>query len=219
MTSDDDLRLLLRSPALTLEPAPGLADRVRGQAKGVRRRRALGATGVTVAVAAVAALLAPAVADGIDGLRNRADQQAGPSAEPGFPNATSEVVTMRRLNGAQIVTWFEGSAWCTATSRVTSSRTCLRPVDPDARGLPKHLNQGATSLTVDGLPVVAGVAGADVSRVVVHMTDGREFDTDMVDGRGFVLRVWSGWLNGDPGTIAYYIGYDDLGHEVARVPA
>jgi hypothetical protein len=100
---------------------------------------------------------------------------------------------------------------------VTRAKTCAGPIAAAARGLPKHLNPGDSSLTVDGLPVVAGVAGVDVARVTVHMKDGRDFDTDLVNGRGFVRPVWSAWLRGDPGTVAYYVGYDHLGHEVARV--
>ena len=218
-TDEDDLRLLLHSPALGLEPEPGLADRVRGRARRVRRRRALVSTATAVALLAVGALLAPSVAGGIDGLRNRADQQAGPKRDPHYPDATSDVVTMRLLNGAKIVTWFEGSQWCTRTSRVTSTKLCLGPIKADARGLPKHLNPGTASLDVDGLPVVAGIAGVDVTQVTAHMKDGRDFDTDVVQGKGFVRPVWSAWLRGDPGTVAYYVGYDALGHEVARVDA
>ena len=217
-TDEDDLRLLLHSPALGLEPTPGLADTVRGRAKHVRRRRAVVSTAAVVAVLAAGALLAPSVADGIDGLRNRADQQAGPARDPHYPDATSDVVTMRLLNGAKIVTWYEGSQWCTRTSRVTSAKFCVGPIKAEARGLPRHLNPGTPSLNVDALPVVAGIAGTDVSQVKVHMKDGREFDTDLVQGKGFVRPVWSAWLRGDPGTVAYYIGYDALGHEVARVP-
>jgi len=218
-TDEDDLRVLLHSPALALEPEAGLADRVRGRAKHVRRRRAVVSTAAVVAVLAAGALLAPSVADGIDGLRNRADQQAGPARDPHYPDATSDVVTMRLLNGAKIVTWYEGSQWCTRTSRVTSAKFCVGPIKAEARGLPRHLNPGTPSLDVDALPVVAGIAGTDVSQVKVHMKDGREFDTDLVQGKGFVRPVWSAWLRGDPGTVAYYVGYDALGHEVARVQA
>jgi hypothetical protein len=216
-TDEEDLRLLLHSPALTLQPAPGLADRIRVKARHVRRRRAILSTAATVAVLAAAGAVAPSVADGIDGLRNRADQQAGPSKDPRHPNATTDVVTMRLLNGAEVVTWYEGSKWCTATSRVTSQTFCTGPISPDARGLPKHLNIGAPSLTVDNLPVVAGILGSGVHKVIVHMVDGREFDAEVVEGRGFVRPVWSARLRGEPGTVAYYLGYDRLGREVARV--
>ena len=216
-TDDDDLRVLLRSPALALEPAPRLADAVRGQARRTTRRKRLGTAAASLGVVAAAVTFGPAVADGFDALRNRDVQEAGPPRDPRFPAATSAVVTMRTLNGAQVVTWYERSSWCTAASRVSRSRTCVGPIDADATGIPKFLTAGAPSLTVDDRRVVAGVLGTDVNRVKVHLEDGREFAADVVEGDGFVRPVWSALLAGHAVPVEWVAGFDEQGREIVRV--
>jgi hypothetical protein len=217
-TDEDDLRLLLHSPALTLQPTPGLADTVRARARRVTRRRRL--TGAVASVALVAGGLAfgPAVADGIDGLRTReADSSPGFARDSRFPDATSDVVVMKTLRGAQLLTWYEGSEWCTVTTRVTQARTCVKPIDPNATGIPRYLGAGSPSLTVDDREVIAGVVGSGVSRVKVHLVDGRVYEGDIVEGRGFVRPVWCAVVEGPSSPVAYIAGYDQLGREVTRV--
>ena len=215
--TDDDVQVLLRSPALALEPAPGLADSVRGQARRTSRRRRAGAAVATLAVVGLGIAVGPAAVDAYDGLRNREVQEAGPPRDPRFPAATSAVVTMRTLNGAEVVTWYERSSWCTAASRVSRSRTCVGPVDEEARGIPRFLTAGSPSLTVDNRLVVAGVLGTDVVRVKVHLVDGREFEAEVVEGAGFVRPVWSALLAGHSVPVEWVAGFDTAGREVARV--
>ena len=216
-TDDEDLRTLLHSPALTLQPAPGLADTVRGRARRVtRRRRAAGALASVVLVAGGVAF-GPTVADGLDDLRNREDETPGFARDPRFPDATSDVVVMKTIRGAQLLTWYEGNEWCTVTTRVTQARTCVKPVDPDAAGIPRYLGAGSPSLTVDDREVIAGVVGTGVSRVRVHLVDGRAYEGDIVEGRGFVRPVWCAVVAGPSSPVAYIAGYDQLGREVARV--
>ena len=215
--TEEDLEVLLRSPALSLEPGRGLAEAARRQAGRVNRRRRVGAVLAAVGVAAGAITLGPAAVDAYDGLRNREVQEAGPPRDPRFPAATSAVVTMRTLNGAEVVTWYERSSWCTAASRVSRSRTCVGPVDEESRGIPRFLTAGSPSLTVDNRLVVAGVLGTDVVRVKVHLVDGREFDAEVVEGAGFVRPVWSALLAGHSVPVEWVAGFDTMGREVARV--
>lgn len=217
-TDDEDLRTLLHSPALTLQPTPGLADTVRGRARRVtRRRRAVGALSTVVLLAGGLAF-GPALADSLDSLRNREeDSSPGFARDSRFPEATSDVVVMKTLRGAQLLTWYEGSEWCTVTTRVTQARTCVKPIDPNAAGIPRYLGAGSPSLTVDNREVIAGVVGSGVSRVKVHLVDGRVYEGDLVEGRGFVLPVWCAVVEGPSSPVAYIAGYDQLGREVARV--
>ena len=217
-TDEEDLRLLLHSPALTLQPTPGLADTVRGRARRVTRRRRL--TGALASVLLVAGGLAfgPAVADSLDSLRNRDDDSSPSFAKDArFPEATSDVVVMKTLRGAQLLTWYERSQWCTVTTRVTRRSTCVGPVSPTATGIPSFLGAGSPSLTVDNREVIAGVLGTGVSRVKVHLVDGRVYEGDVVEGRGFVLPVWCAVVEGPSSPVAFIAAYDVTGREIARV--
>ena len=216
-TDEQDLRLLLRSPALALEPEPGLADVVRGRARRVARRRRITSGVVAVAVIGGGVALTPVVARQVDELRNRPAQNAGLPFDRNFPNATSEVVTMRTLNGAQVVTWYEKSQWCTAASRVTRSRTCLGPVDAKATGIPRYLGPSSPSLKVDNWQLAAGVVGANVARVRVHLVDGREIEAELHSGKGFVLPVWSALIAAPAGTVDYVMAFDKEGRETTRL--
>ena len=216
MSTDEDLRLLLRSPALDLEPPPGLADAVRAQARRSRRTRRGAAALAAVAVVGLGVAVTPAVTTAIEDLQERADQEPAFQEDEAFPDATSDVVTMRTVAGAQVVTWYEGDRWCTAASRETTERTCQGPVRETDPGLPRYLDPSAPSMQVQRWSMAAGVMGNDVRRVRLHLVDGREFESEPHEGRGFVLPVWSALITGPIGEVAYVAGYDALGREVTR---
>src|SRR5689334_1961342 len=167
---DDDLRVLLHSPALTLEPPVTLPDQVRRRARRHRARTRATGAGVAVAVVAAALLLGPAVKGSIDDLRTRSDRASAPKTDPRAPQATTDVVTLRIVNSAEILTWFEGSQWCTKTTRVTAQRTCLGPVDPAHQGFSWVLPVHSPSVTVDDQYYVAGIAPPGATRIAVHMS-------------------------------------------------
>ena len=216
--TDDDLRLLLRSPALMLEPTPTLTEDVRRQARRRRARNRTAAGAATAALVVVGVLVGPGVKTAVDELREGRNQPAGVRADPRFPAATTDVVTLQRINGAEVLTWFEGSRWCTATSRVTQKDTCLGPVDADNEGFSWVLPTGSPSLTVDDQHVVAGIVPSGASRVVVHMSDGREFEGVIATGSRFPASVWSTLVADNVGSVQYYAAFDRLGREVARQP-
>lgn len=217
---DDDLRVLLHSPALTLEPGVALPDQVRRRARRHRIRTRVVAVGVTASVAAAGLLLGPGVKGSIDDLRSRSSAASAAKPDPRAPHATTAVLTLRIVNKAEILTWFEGSQWCTKTTRVTSQGTCLGPVDPAHRGFSWVLPVHSPSVTVDDQFYVAGIAPPGATRIVVHMSDGREFDTEFASGARFPAPVWSSVaINLSYGRVASYIAYDGGGKEIARKTA
>ena len=156
----------------------------------------------------------------IDSLHNARNQPGAITRDPRYPAATTEVVTLQRINGAEINTWFEGSDWCTATTRVNRQKTCLGAVNPAHVGFSWIVPARSPSVTVDDQHVVAGIVPPGATRVVVHMTDGREFDGVIVDGTRFPTQVWSTLLVDDSvGAVQYYAAYDNNGQEIARKPA
>lgn len=219
MTEDDDLRLLLHSPALSLEPPARLADAVRAGARRRRMRTTVGGTLAAVAVVCVGILLGPGVKDSVDGLLTRSEQSAGGRVDPRAPAATSDVVTLQTINAAEVLTWFEGSAWCTRTTRLTRQQTCLGPVDAEHRGFSWVLPARSPSLTVDDQHLVAGVVPPDATRVIVHMKDGREYGGEIHDSRGFVRPVWSVLVDDSSQPVEYYAALDSAGREIGRKPA
>jgi hypothetical protein len=217
MSDDDDLRLLMRSPALTLEPPAGLPDVVRRRARRHRRRVRTTSSLVLGVLVGLGILLGPGAVDSARSLKSSPDQTAGKQVDRRAPQATTEVVTMRTINGAQLLTWFEGTDWCTATTRVTRQKTCLGAVDPEHQGFSWIVPSRSPSVTVDDQHVVAGITPRNADRVIVHMKDGREFEAAIVDGRGFPLPVWSALLVDDTqGPVEYYAAYDQTGREIAR---
>lgn len=218
--TDDDLELLMRSPALTLEPPASLAGTVRRHAR--RRRLQLRAISSVVAVTTAAAglLLGPGIVDSARRIGDRPDQSAGRQTDPRFPAATTDVVTLQTINGASVLTWFQGADWCTATTRVNRQQTCLGPVNPDHQGFSWVVPARSPSVTVDDQHVVAGIVPPGASRVLVHMTDGREFQATVVDGARFPRPVWAALLIEDPpGIVDYYAAFDPAGREIARKKA
>ena len=219
MTEDDDLRLLLHSPALTLDPPQSLVEDVRRGARRRRLRTRVGGAALATVVVAGGLALGPAVADSVSGLRSRGGQTTGLTRDPRAPAATSEVVTLQQINGAQVLTWFEGSTWCTATTRITREKSCSGPINPEHQGFSRVLASGSPSVTVDAEHVVAGLLPPGASRVVVHMKDGREYEAKVIDGGRFLQPVWSARVDDRDFPVEYYLAYDTGGHEVSRKPA
>jgi hypothetical protein len=76
------------------------------------------------------------------------------------------------------------------------------------------------SVTVDDQYYVAGLTPPGATRIAVHMSDGREFDTDIVTGSRFPVPVRSSHaINLSYGRVAYYAAYDANGVEFARKKA
>jgi hypothetical protein len=213
---DSDLRLLLRSPALTLEPPAALPDVVRRKARRHRMRTRATAATATLAVIVTGLLVGPGVRTSLESRRNSSSQANPFKPDPRFPAATTEVVTLQQINGAQILTWFQGSDWCTATTRVKHLETCLGPVNPDHQGFSYVASARSASVTVDNEHVVAGLVPPGASRIVVHMKDGREYDAEVVDGARFVLPVWSARVDDSSSPVEYYVAFGHLGQEIAR---
>jgi hypothetical protein len=217
--AEDALRVLLRSPALALEPPTTLPDAVRRRAGRHRlRTRAAGVSGVAL-LAVTAALLAPSLHLFREGLPDGDTQPAEFKPDPRFPAATTDVVTMQRINGAEVLTWFEGARWCTATTRQTTKDSCLGPANPQHKGFGWVMAAGSASLTVDDAHVVAGLVPPGASRVVVHMRDGRDYRASVVDSARFVVPVWSVRVDDRRSPVAYYVAFDSTGREIARQPA
>jgi hypothetical protein len=217
--SDDDLRVLLRSPALALEPSPTLSDDVRRKARRHRARNRAAGGGATAALVVVGVLLGPGLAGSLTDLNERRNQPAGITADPRFPAATTDVVTLQIINLASVVTWFEGADWCTTTTRVTRRKTCLGAVDPAHQGFSWIVPAGSVSVTVDDRHVVAGIVPPGATRVVVHLTDGREVESVIVTGNRFPAPVWSALVDDSSGSVEYYAAFDRLGKELARKTA
>ena len=218
--ADDDLRVLLHSPALTLDPPQSLAEDVRRKARRHRHGTRAAGVGMTAVVAVAGLVVGPGVKSSIDDLRNDRNQAAPIKPDPRAPHATTDVLTLRIVNRAEILTWYEGSEWCTKTTRVTSQKTCLGPVDPEHQGFSWVVPVRSPSVTVDDQYFVAGIAPPGATRIVVHMSDGREFDTDIVSGARFPAPVWSSvGIDLSTGHVESYIAYDGGGMELARKPA
>ena len=76
------------------------------------------------------------------------------------------------------------------------------------------------SVTVDDQYFVAGVAPPRATRIIVQMSDGRQFDTSIVAGYRFPVSVWSSdVVNLSYGRVAAYVAYDSTGAEIARKAA
>lgn len=208
--SDDDLRALLASPALDLAPPADLLAGVRRGARRVRRRRAAGG--------AVAVVLALA------GVVSVGSRPAGPS--PGqvalapdsrFPDATTPVAVLERLNGGEVVTFFEGARWCTASSRADTTQACSRNVGTVVQPFAFLRGQGTESLSVDADGLVAGLLGTGAGSVRVTLADGRVLAAATTAPGGFVRPVW--WLRVPRGAaVSALTAYDPAGQVLATRP-
>ena len=214
MTDDDDLRLLLRSPQLALDPSPALPDRVRRRARVVRRRRRVAGSGLVAAALLTGTLVGP-------GLLARARQggpatvATGPTADPNFPGATSEVVT---LAPAGISTYFKGPDWCTVARRQSEASICRTAEASGRPPLTTVLGAGTSSLSIDRITLAAGLAGQGVARVALRLSDGSTVEAAVTDGHGtFPRPVW--WVEVPPHrTVERYTAYDDAGRVLAGRP-
>lgn len=185
---EEELSALLRSPALSLEPPPGLVGSVHLGARRVRRRRA----GVTAALSAVAlgcaALVGPGLVDRVD---DRPDV-ASPELARLFPDATTEVVPLADLAGGRVFTYFRGKQWCTVSKRTgPPNTTCAGSLPPaGVRAFAFLRGPGTESLTVDRDYLVAGLLGDGIASMEVELTDGRVLRASTVRGEGFPREVW-----------------------------
>ena len=217
LTDDGELRTLLHSSALSLEPSPSLSEDVRRSARRLRLRHRLEAGAIAALVVVGGLVLGPAISGGVESLINRPTQTAGLHPDPRFPAATTEIVTLQQINGAQILTWFEGGEWCTATTRVTRAKTCLGPVDPEHQGFSWVVPARSPSVTVDDQHVVAGILPPGAVRVIVHFDEGRSFEANVFEGSRFPRPVWAALLFDDThGRIDYYAAFDSNGKEIYR---
>ena len=207
MSPEDELRLLLRAPQLSLDPTPGLPDRVRRRARVTRRRRR--AAGGTLVVAA---LLTAAIAGPTLVARVRAPDPAAVAArtipDPRFPDATTEVVT---LAPAGIFAYFRGQQWCTVARRLSDSSSCSPLPAAGKPALTSVRGPGTDSLSIDRIRLAAGLAGQGVAKVELLLSDGSHLVADLTDGHGtFPRPVWSASVPASR-TVERYTAYDVAG--------
>ncbi|MCU1692721.1 MAG: hypothetical protein JWM64_1812 [Frankiales bacterium] len=183
-----DLSSAMRSPSLELLPPPGLDEVVRRRAGRVRRRRraagsVLGVAAVVGAVAVVPGLGLPGATEG---------QLATPDRSYGIRTATSEVLLLERLNGADVVAYYEDDEPCVAAIRVKRDRDCGPGVSSASLSpLPYVFPADDPSLRVDARQLVAGLLGASAQSVRVTLADGRSLPARTTRGRGFALPVFA----------------------------
>lgn len=181
-----DLSDRLRAPALALEPDAGLADAVRRRAGRVRRRRrvagsALGVAAVVGVAGLVPGLLGP----------SRGSDLATADRSYGVTDATSEVVLLERVNGADVVAWFEDDVPCAAAIRVKRSFECAPAVSPrSVDAFPALFDQGTSALRVDDRQLVGGLVQEGVPVVRVELAQGRPVPARTRRGDGFPFPVF-----------------------------
>lgn len=209
---DDELGALLRSPALALEPPADLVAAARAGARRVQRRRRVAAA--TLTAAAVAAVLAgTGLAGGVDGPPDRVATETG---DPRFPSATTPVVVLSELNGGEVVTFFEGRAWCTAAVRSGTAKACSRALGSEIPPFAFLRAPGNETLTVDRDTLVSGVLGTGIARVTVTVSGGSELTANTVEADGFARPVW--WMQVTPDApVTGYTAYDAAGGVVATM--
>ena len=214
MSPEDELRLLLRAPQLSVDPTPGLPDRVRRRARVLhRRRRAAGGT-LVVAALLTAGLAGPSLVARL-GAPDQATVAGQPVPDPRFPDATTEVVT---LAPAGIFTYFRGVQWCTVARRLSDSSTCSPPAAAGTAALPSVRAAGTNSLSIDRIRLAAGLAGAGVAKVELLLSDGSHLVADLTDGHGsFPQPVWSAPVP-PTRTVARYTAYDASGRVLGSRP-
>lgn len=185
-----DLRELMQSPSLALEPAPALDTVVRREARALLRRRrsaaaALSVVGLVGAAAVVPGLVAPdRVVQGPAGM---------PTEDYGIEGATSEVVLLEELNGAKVVAWYQGNTLCVATIRVKRPFTCAPAVDPATTNpFPYVFPLEVTRVDDRRLLVGQHLRDAERAGVLVRVDLDRRpgLPTTGVSGRGWPLPVF-----------------------------
>lgn len=215
-----DLRDAMRSPELALEPPAGLEREARRAAVALRRRRAGGSL---AAVAAVAALGLVAVVPGLGG-----EDSLAPPSFATVPGATTPVIALGDLNGAEAVTYWKGASWCYGVSRITTTHGCTNGVR-GADAFPAVAGPAESALRVDGgqasqRQLVAGLLGSGVARVEVRLVaDGTSAEGRAEESRqaaatrrqaGFPYGVW--WLEVPRGSrVVGYEAFDAAGATLA----
>jgi len=180
-----DLRELMSSPALTVEPPAGLDETVRRRAGTVRRRRRLAAAALGVAGVAAVVPLLPRLTD-----RTGPGLAAPPAPNYGMRGATSSVVLLERLNEASVVAWFEGDELCTAAIRVKRDRYCAPAVNPQTPlALPLVLSAEHMP-RVDDRQVAVGLLREGVAQVRVTLRRGKPLVATVRRGERFPLAVF-----------------------------
>ncbi|MCW2678639.1 MAG: hypothetical protein JWM62_40, partial [Frankiales bacterium] len=143
------------------------------------------------ALSAVALACAGLMLPGLLGGGERVDRVAVSPADPRFPEATSAVATLAELNGGEVVTFFKGISWCTASVRAAQNQSCGGFVGKGRVGAFAYTTvPGQASVRVDDDEVMAGVLGTDVVRVVVQLEDGSEVEASTTSPQGFPRPVW-----------------------------
>ncbi len=208
--SEPDLRALLGAPALDLEPPADLVEGVRRGARRVRRRRAVG--GAALGVVALVGVVS--VVPRLGGDRPITGQVAlAPDSR--FPAATTPIAVLEQLNGGEVVTYFEGARWCTASSRADTTTACSRNVGAVVQPFAFLRGQGTESLSVDADGLVAGLLGDGIASVEVELADGTTVSAQSAQPAGFVRAVW--WLRVPAGGVVVgYSARDGSGEVVTR---
>lgn len=180
-----DLSARLRSPDLALEPDAGLGASVRRRAARIRRRRR--ATGSVLGVAAVvgAAGLVPGLSGGSREVPLATDRSYG------VTTATSEVVLLERVNGADVVAFFQGDLPCASAIRVRRSQTCAENVSPGSvTAFPALFDAGAKALRVDDVQLFGGLVQESVPQVRLELAEGPPVEAVTRRGDGFLFPVF-----------------------------
>jgi hypothetical protein len=188
----EELSALLRSPALSLEPPPDLLEGVRRGARRTRRGQRAAVAALSGTAVLVAALAVPALLDARGGPPSTDVADTLPSELAArIDGETTSVELLESLNGGRVVTYFQGTRWCTAAMRTVVNDGCRGYVGAGTLGpFALLLPSGHETLSVDRDSVVAGVLGTGVERVTVELSDGTTEPASAVSGRGFPRPVW-----------------------------
>ena len=181
-----DLSDRLRSPDLALEPGAGLADVVRRRAGRVRRRRRVAGSALGVAAVVGALGLVP----GLVGTSGDAPL-ATADRSYGVRTATSEVVLLERVNGADVVAFFQDDLPCVSAIRVRKSQTCAENVSSlSVETFPALFDVGAKALRVDDVQLFGGLVQAGVPTVRIELAEGPSVEAQTRSGAGFPFPVF-----------------------------
>lgn len=212
--NDDELAALLRSPALSLAPPPDLIAGVQRGARRVRRRRAAGTALLSLVLLAGAVTVGPQLIRNLTGGPGDGEQFARLAADSRFPAATTPVLLLAQLHGGEVLTWFEGNHWCTASARADLNRACSRNIGAQVPPFAFLRGPRTESLTVDDDFLVAGVLGSQVVAVQVRLSDGSTARARTAQPLNFPRPVW--WLAVPQGvTVQGYTALDAADKPVA----
>ena len=181
-----DLSDRLRAPELALEPSPAWSTRSAAGRGG--SAVAAGAAGTALGVAAV--LAGTTVLPGVLSA-SRTVPLATADRSYGVTTATSEVVLLERVNGADVVAFFEDDLPCASAIRVTRSKTCAQNVSPGSTApFPALFDLAARGLRVDGVQLVGGLVQPQAVRVRLDLEEGPPVDAQIRRGEGFPFPVF-----------------------------